>query len=29
MKDNAVQYPQADLEAYNEWLKYSDTFKKK
>lgn len=30
MEDNfAVEYPQADLEAYKDWLKYSQPMKKK
>lgn len=29
MKDNAVKIPEADLEAYKEWIKYSENFKKK
>lgn len=28
MQDNAVKVPQADLEAYKDMLKYSDSFDK-
>lgn len=27
--NDAVEVPQSDLEAYKDWLKYSDSFKRK